>query len=382
MNNKEKFSAYTDCANFPLDRPCAYQKNDNMHCPECNKYSKLSQNKIFKILIIKLGAMGDVLRTTFLLEGLKELHPISEISWIVSKNNAQVLENNKFIDNIIINDEKILDFLTENYFNLVINLDLAPESLALAKLSCCKKIAGYALDNNRNIIPSNDAAKQWLSMSAYDELKKENVHTYQHWMAKITEIRRDNYEIVVPLKDTSVKKAGYFLKENNISAGKKIIGINPGAGKRWKMKKWRTDGFIALAKHFSSNGHAVLLLGGNDDIEEINAIMNEKIKNVYSTGTNNSIPDFFAMINLCDIVVCGDTMALHAAAGLKKNIVALFGPTSLAEIEVYGRGAKLQSNKECACCYKQECAVNDSCMDLISNEEVIKAVERQFTNNK
>jgi heptosyltransferase-2 len=347
-----------------------------MRCPECDKYLKLSKNKTFSILIIKLGAMGDVLRTTFLLEGLKELHPVSKISWIVSKNNAQVLENNELIDNIVVNDENTPGFLTENYFNLVINLDLAPESLALTKLSCKEKFAGYALDDDRNITFSNEAAAQWLSMSAYDDLKKANNKTYQHWMAAITGILKDNYEIKVPLNDASVNKAKSFLKENNIATKKKVIGINPGAGKRWKMKKWRTCGFIALAKHFSSKGHIVLLLGGNDDVEEINEIMSEKIKNVYSTGTDNVIADFFAMINLCDIVVCGDTMALHAAAGLKKNIVALFGPTSLAEIEIYGRGVKLRSNKECICCYRQECAVNENCMDLISDKEVIDAVEK------
>ncbi|MCL2144313.1 MAG: glycosyltransferase family 9 protein [Endomicrobia bacterium] len=376
MEKKEKFSVHTDCIRFPLDRPCVYQKNDNARCAECDKYSKVSQNAVFKILIIKLGAMGDVLRTTFLLEGLKELYPASEISWIVSKNNAQVLSGNKFINNIIINDDNTAGFLTSNYFNLVINPDLAPKSLALARLSFKENFSGYVLDNDRNIVFSNEPAQQWLLMSSYDELKKANQHTYQHWMSAITGLNKDNYEIIVPLQESSVKKADIFLKEKNIAAGKKIIGINPGAGKRWKMKKWRTDGFIALAKHLSSKGHIVLLLGGNDDIEEITAITNEKIKNVYSAGTDNSIPDFFALVNLCDIIVCGDTMALHAAAGLKKNIVALFGPTSLAEIDVYGRGIKLQSNKECICCYKQECDISKNCMDLISEEEVIKAVEK------
>lgn len=376
MEKKEKFSVYTDCAHFPLDRPCIYQKNDNMHCCECGKYSKISQNKNTKILIIKLGAMGDVLRTTFLLEGLKELYPLSEISWIVSKNNASVLENNKYISNIVINDEETYKFLAVNFFDIVINLDLAPESLALAKLSSNSKVCGYVLDNSRNIVCSNEPAKEWLSMSAYDELKKANDKTYQHWMAKITGIPKDNYEIIVPLRDSSLEKASLFIEKNNIKTGKKIIGINPGAGKRWKMKKWRTEGFIAAAKYFSSKGHIILLLGGNDDKDEIASILNEKIENVYSTGIDNSVPDFFAMINLCDIIICGDTMALHAAAGLKKDIVALFGPTSLAEIEVYGRGTKIQSDKECICCYKQDCNVTPNCMDLVSEEEVIKAVEK------
>jgi len=362
---------------FPLDRPCVYQKNDNMRCAECKKYEKASavlEEK--RILVIKLGAMGDVLRTTFMLEGLKALYPKSSISWLVNKNNAAVLEGNTLISKIILNDEKINEFLALNCYDTVINLDLAPESLALAKLANTEKLVGYSLDSKRNIVPSNDFAAQWLEMSAYDELKKANKFTYQHWMSKIAGLPKDNYEIVVPLAASSVKKAGDFLKENKIKTDKKIIGINPGAGKRWKMKKWRMGGFIETAKYFSEKGHIVLLLGGRDDEAEIKAIMAKKIPNVFSTGTDNSVSDFFAMINLCDIVVCGDTMALHAAAGLKKNIVALFGPTSLAEIEVYGRGTKIQSDKNCICCYKQTCEKTDNCMEAITTEEVIKAVEK------
>lgn len=373
----EKLEVYTDCALFPLDRPCIYQKNDNMHCPECKKYVKISDNTgVKRILIIKLGAMGDVLRTTFLLEGLKAIYPESSVSWIVNAKNSEVLEGNKFINEIVINDEKISVYLINNYFDIVINLDLAPESLALAKLSNYGNILGYTLDGKRKIAPSNAFAADWLKMSAYDKLKKANIFTYQYWMSKITGIPKDNYEIIVPLSKPSLEKAAKFLKTNNISAGKKIIGINPGAGKRWKLKKWRTEGFVETAKYFSSKGHTVLLLGGKEDEEDINAILKERLPNVFSTGTDNPVADFFAMINLCDIILCGDTMALHAAAGLKKNIVALFGPTSLPEIEVYGRGTKIRSSKECAGCYKQECNIADNCMEAISDKEVIDAVEK------
>jgi len=322
--------------------------------------------------------MGDVLRTTFLLEGLKQVYPKSEISWVVSSKNAAVLENNKFIDSIIKTDDKINEFLAKNFFDVVINLDLAPESLALAKLSNKAKLLGYSLDDKRNILASNNFAKQWLKMSAYDELKKANTLTYQHWMSKITDIPKDNYEIVVPLKTSSKIKAEKFLKSIRLPKGKKIIGINPGAGKRWPMKKWRTDGFVETAKYFSAKGHVVLLLGGKDDEKEIKKIAIKKIKNVFSTGTNNSVADFFALINLCDVVICGDTMALHAAAGLKKNVVAIFGPTSASEIELYGRGVKIKSGIECAGCYMQTCSVQNNCMKKISVKEVIKAAEQQL----
>jgi heptosyltransferase-2 len=377
INNNKQFELYTDCINFPLDRPCIYQKNDKMHCAECKRYKKItSLQKKVRILIIKLGAMGDVLRTTFLLHGLKELYTDIVISWIVDKNNAAVLENNDLIDNVIFNDENTEKYLITSFFDIVINLDLAHESLSLTKLSNKSKIIGYTIDNDRNIIPSNDFADKWLKMSAYDELKKANTLTYQHWMAKITELPKDNYEIIVPLQKEAKEKAKQVLKNNNISHDKKIIGINPGAGKRWNLKKWTLKSFIQTARYFSQKGYAVLLLGGTQDANEISAILKENMSNVVPTGTNNSIPDFFARINLCDVILCGDTMALHAAAGLKKNIVALFGPTSMNEIEIYSRGVKIQSKKDCVVCYKQQCDLIDNCMKAITSKEVIAAIEK------
>ncbi|MDR0617466.1 MAG: glycosyltransferase family 9 protein [Endomicrobium sp.] len=373
----KNFTVNTDCLNFPLDRPCFYQKNSGILCNQCNDYKKISnlqENK--RILIIKLGAMGDVLRTTFLLWGLKELYPKSVISWIVDDKNAAVLENNTFIDNIVANDENTLKFLIDNYFDVVINLDLAFESLSLAKLSNKAKVLGFTLDNNRNIIASSQSAQEWLKMSVYDELKKSNLFTYQHWMAQIVSLPKDDYEIIVPLQKESQEKALKFLDTNNVSLNKKILGINPGAGKRWNLKKWTLESFIEIAEYFSKKGHVILLLGGKQDEREIETILKENISNVISAGTNNTIADFFAQINLCNTVLCGDTMALHAALGLKKNVVALFGPTSINEIEVYSRGTKIQGKKDCITCYKQECHLENNCMKAIKPKEVIEAIEQ------
>ena len=80
------------------------------------------------------------------------------------------------------------------------------------------------------------------------------------------------------------------------------------------------------------------------------------------------------MVGLCGVVVTGDTMALHVAAGLGKRVVALFGPTSAAEIDLYGRGTKIVTALDCACCYRRGCDVKPHCMDVIEVSEVFAAV--------
>ena len=372
---KKNYKLYSDCINFPLDRPCKYQKDNNAICNTCKKYVSINKKSTAtKILIIKLGAMGDVLRTTFILEGLKEKYKNSTIDWLVDKKNSEVLTGNEYIDIIIPNDDKVFEFLASNKYDIVINLDLSPESLAFTKLVFANKKIGYYLDDKRNITGTNDFAKKWLLTSAYDELKKANTNTYQYWMSKITELKRDDYEIVVPISKQAKLKANKFSSSIKLSKKDKVIGINPGAGKRWIMKKWRVEKYIKLINILSQKGYKILLLGGKDDEQEIELILKQKIKNVYSTGTDNCVQEFFAMVNLCDLVVCGDTMAMHAALGLKKNVVAIFGPTSFDEIEMYNRGSKIVS-MDCNCCYRPDCNKKVKCMDKVTVETVLDSIE-------
>ena len=110
---KINYKLYSDCINFPLDRPCKYQKENNAVCNTCKKYVSINKRtKQTKILIVKLGAMGDVLRTTFILEGLRQKYKNSTIDWLVDKKNVDVLVGNKYIDIIIPNDNKIFEFLS------------------------------------------------------------------------------------------------------------------------------------------------------------------------------------------------------------------------------------------------------------------------------
>ena len=371
MNNNIK----TDCLHFPLDRPCIFHKEKAIKCFNCKNYSPFLKKEKFKsILIIKLDAMGDVLRTTFLLPGLKEKYGKNcKITWLVSKNSAQVLYSNPLINKIIVSELAVIGNLCLERYDVVINLDLSPLSLMLATAVCSAKNIGYWLKKDRQIACSNIYAKKWLSMSAFDDLKKANTKTYQYWMAKITEIKKTNYPIYVPLNKESLDKAENFAKKNNL-VGKKIIGINPGAGGRWELKRWTKDGYKYLIEQLSLKGFKVILLGGPQEAELVSELVKSSNAKAISIGTNNSIPDFFAYLNLCNVVLTGDTMAMHAALGLKKKVVVLFGPTSSAEIEIYSLGVKIIPQLNCLCCYKTSCDIKPNCMQSINKDTVLNSV--------
>jgi hypothetical protein len=58
--------------------------------------------------------------------------------------------------------------------------------------------------------------------------------------------------------------------------------------------------------------------------------------------------------------------------------VVLIGPTSAAEIDLYGMGQKITAEMDCLCCYRQVCDRSPNCMESISTETVFRSVEEQL----
>ena len=69
---------HSDCLHFKGDLPCAPHKENGYHCKNCPAYEQISK----RILIIKLGAIGDVIRTTPLISTYKKRYPNCKITWL------------------------------------------------------------------------------------------------------------------------------------------------------------------------------------------------------------------------------------------------------------------------------------------------------------
>ena len=86
-----------DCKYFSGDRPCNFHKEFKIKCDFCDNYDPIK----FKILIIKLDAIGDVLRTTSILQPLKLKYPNSHVTWCTKENAKDLFIQNGYVDEII-----------------------------------------------------------------------------------------------------------------------------------------------------------------------------------------------------------------------------------------------------------------------------------------
>lgn len=362
---------YRDCKYFflPGDRPCTFHKQHGTVCDNCTHYTPIKE----KILIIKRDAMGDVLRTTFLLHIFKKQYPNAFITWIVSMQSRDVLVRNPLIDRIVTDDAALTMLLAET-FDFVINLDLDRESVACASLArATQKKFGFVLDEKGCVLPCNDTAAYWLTMSAFDTIKKANRYTYQTLAARTCEQEFSHEPIIVPLDAKEVAYAQTFAAQHNPDR-KPIVGLNIGSGTRWIAKRLPLQHWKTIATHLVSNNFSVWIFGGKAEAQLEKELL--RVPYIVSTGTNNSVARFFALLNCVDYAITGDTMALHAALGLGKKVVALFGPTSHHEIEMYGQGIQLVTPRDCAGCYALSCPHEYECLEPVTPKNIFEALQQ------
>lgn len=364
-----------DCRHFLGDRPCTWHKREQAVC-NCDHYEPVQQ----RILIIKLDAMGDVLRTTALLPPLTRAHPGASIAWMTRPEAAPLLQHNPYLDEVIHYGADGLVQLQARRFDRVINLDAGKTSAGLAALADAPRKDGFVLGDRGHVEPTNAAARRWLEMGLFDDLKRRNRRTYQDLMCDILGLEGADHRYVLALTELEHESGRKQLENLGLDPARTIVGLNTGAGGRWPLKQWREDGFIELVDRLDQLGSPqFLLLGGPDQAHRHATIRNAVSADVRVAPTDLSVRIFAALVGACDVLVTGDTLAMHLALALERRVVVLFGPTSAAEIDLYQRGDKILPSMDCLACYKTSCDYAPNCMDLIRVDAVTRSVMRQLT---
>jgi heptosyltransferase-2 len=351
----------TDCRNYRGHIPCKFHKQKGAICEQCTDYEQIEG----RILIIKLGAAGDVIRTTPLLRRLKKEYPGHEISWLTYYPD---LLSDKWVDNILEFNFQNIIWLKEQKFDWVINLDKDREALALTKALNASKKSGFTMDNFGKCIPvSNDAERhKWLT-GLRDDFSRANTKNY---MEEIFEICGYKFN-----------KERYILDVNSngtwdtISTSKKVIGLNTGCGERWPSRLWPDEKWIELSYRLIDSDHEVILLGGPQEDKRNKTIAQQ-------TGAKYlgyfSLKTFMDLVNHCDVVVSQVSMTMHIAIALDKKLILINNIFNKNEFYLYGNGIIIEPEVDCLGCYKsnydENCPVR-SCMDLVTADNVYSRVQ-------
>ncbi len=348
-----------DCKFYRGDIPCSHHKREGVKCESCEYYTQISK----RILIIKLGAIGDVIRTTPLVRKLKDVDPYAEITWLTY--TPEIIPD--VVDRVLSFDLKSILYLMATSFDIVYDLDKDIEACSLTNMINAKEKRGFVLKDSRCSPVDNHSQHKYLA-GLFDDLNRANTKSYLEEIFEICGYRYSEEEYII---DRPNEDYNWGIKDKS-----PCIGLNTGCGARWNTRLWPGEKWIELAGLLRQSGFVVLLLGGEQEDEK-----NRRTAKESGATYLGFFPlrQFISLMDQCDVVVTGVTMALHIAIGLKKKVILFNNVFNKKEFELYGRGKIIEPAVDCLGCFRQNC--EKKCMELIAVEEVLGECIKLFNTS-
>lgn len=359
-----------DCKHYNGYKPCQPYKL----CENCPDY--LPQG--FRILIINLDALGDVLMTTALLPVIKERYPNSTIRWITLPIAVSLLENNPLIDEIIPYSPETLSWLNHMEFDLVLSCDRDRKSTAIAMSVSAQEKRGFGLGPDGVIIPLNPEMDYAYRLGIDDTLKfRINRQTGQQILAEGMGFVYRRQEYILELTEAEKLEVVRYRASKGIGGSIRAFGINTGCSGKFSYKRLKENQLQSVIHRIlqkdTDRKVRILLLGGKTETE-----LNDRLtraandSRVIATPTTEGIRRGLLYIAACDACLTGDTFGLHAAIALKIPAVAFFTISCDVEIDMYDRGRLILADVPCRPCWKPWCP-NPICIDKVDLDELVDA---------
>ena len=319
------------------------------------------------ILIIKPGAIGDLLQLTPVIRALKCKYPHSRNSLLVSSSaTASLFKFNPSVYETIVFEKKGKHRSLSALFGLWLQL----------------RSAGY--DLVLNFQRSN--LKAWFLLSAafpcslliYHKAKGRVVHAVVNHLETVAPLGIDASDLDLELY-TSADDDAYAEKlfaSLNL-AGKKVVALNPGASH--PVNRWHTRNFALLVDRIEKELSArVLIIGGKGDLELSRQIVTlTRNKPLVLTG-NTDLLQLAAVLRNCDLLVSADTGPMHLATAVGTRVLALFGAADPERTGPVGAGHRvIQAGAvQCVPCRSRKCnnTLSMECMEKITVDEVFTTV--------
>ena len=333
-----------------------------------------------KILIVKLGAVGDVVHTLPALHSLRKNFPHAFIAWAVERKSMDVITGNPDLDEVIIFERKELqkifkadgviaayrffeEFagkLKEYKFDLVIDFQTLFKSGIITLSSGAKKRIGF------------DKWRELNRLFTNQRVKAVSRHTVDKYLELVDAAggKVDSTPVKIACSSEDASYVDGFLNEKAL-ADKPWVAINPGAS--WTSKLWPVKKFAALCDILEDSGIPVVVIWGPGEEPLVDGIV-EAASSKPHVAPSTSIKQLACLLERSSLYVGGDTGPMHMAVAMGTTVVGIFGPSDPDRNGPYGEGhIILQADIDCIKCWKKSCSSMD-CMNNVSVEDVADAV--------
>ena len=328
-----------------------------------------------RILVVRVGALGDTLMATPLLRRLHELHPRAEIDFFCSRLASPLLELNPHLSNLFalrgrnwplwlsLEKQRLVRSLRARDYDFSVLLESAPRYRALLERAGLKSIRSFAevpFDASRHAIVNNLRA------------------------GGIRDPETGALDMELALSPGDETAAGRILA----SFPRPLVGVHIGWGPRGRkrnqaqrLRGWSHAGFVELIRRIRSrNDVGVVLTGSSEDAADTANICRQVPDGrVRSIAGQTGVRELAAVIKRLDLLISVDSGPCHMAAAVGTPLVVLWGPGRLEQTRPVSSTTPIRIVRQavpCAPCQStpmQKTCRRNLCMEQITPGEVFEA---------
>jgi len=289
-----------------------------------------------RILIVKLGSIGDIVHTLPSLAAIRRALPGAEISWVAESRSAEILRDNPLLDRLIEIDTKALRrglmsgetlraprqqlrLLRASAFELALDFQGLIKSSMIARLTGARRVVGFAREALREPA-SRLLLHETVRIPERLHVISQNLALTEGALGISVPVLPEEFRFPIAVDETHESEAA-------AAAGidRPYAVLNPGGG--WPTKLWSAEKFGLLADelwHQFGLPSLVTYGPGEDHLAE-RALSSSQSRKARSVSV--SLKGFCALVKGAEVYVGGETGPTHLAIAMRTPVVGLLGPT-------------------------------------------------------
>jgi heptosyltransferase-2 len=354
------------------------------HLPagQAGKPQVISKIPDFKrILIVRTDRIGDVLLSTPVIKVLRDNYPYAYIAMMVSPYGKSIIEDNPYLDEVIVYDKdskhkswarslKFAQNLKKKKFDATIILHPTNRVHLLAFYSGIRRRIGYDRKHGFLLTDKIRHTKQ---------LGEKHESEYALDLVRHLGIRVQDKDIFLALKPESETWAEELLDKQGIKKTDKLLAIHPGAS--CPSKIWPNERFAEVADRLIKKyGFKVLVIGGPKDTALGQAVIKHMHQPAIDISGRTSVSQLASILKKCSLFISNDSGPVHIASCVGIPVISIFGRSQkgLGPLRWGPTGKKskvVHKNVGCIECLAHNCVKEFACLKAITVDDIIDAAD-------
>ena len=324
-------------------------------------------------LIVRLGALGDIVHTVPAAAALRRAYPDARIDWVVDARHAGFADLVTCVDRVIRLEKATVNAwvdlvrrLRPYRYDVALDFQGLMKSAVLARASGASRVVGFSIWHLRE-----KGARPF-----YSEVDggPHAAHVIRKNLSLLSTVGVSSTEIEFPL----ARSASAALDAVRRDAGSAPFALlNPGAA--WPNKRWPAARFGEVAAFVREvRGLRPYVLWGPAE-EALARDVVDASANTARLAPATTMADLLELSRAAALMVSGDTGPLHIAAAAGTPIVAIFGPTDAERNGPWsGDDVVVSRYGSCGCHYQRQCRQAHWCLDDVTVAEVTAAIQHRL----